>query len=57
MDDDTRPSIQGYFGHIELAKPMYHVGFLKTVLKVLRCVGYHSSKLLIDKQVKKSENV
>ena len=30
---------------------MYHVGFIKTVLKVLRCVGYHSSKLLIDKKV------
>eukprot|EP00210_Caulerpa_lentillifera_P004539 g4331.t1 len=41
----------GYFGHIELAKPMYHIGFLKTVLKVLRCVGYSSSKLLIDKEL------
>jgi len=39
----------GYFGHIELAKPMYHVGFIKTVIRVLRCVSYHSSKLLIDK--------
>ena len=28
----------GHFGHIELAKPMFHVHFLKTVLKVLRCV-------------------
>lgn len=39
----------GYFGHIELAKPMYHCGFIKTVIRVLRCVSYHTSRLLIDK--------
>lgn len=39
----------GYFGHIELAKPMYHCGFIKTVVRVLRCVSYHTSRLLIDK--------
>ena len=39
----------GYFGHIELAKPIYHVHFLKTIVKVLRCVSYRTSKLLISK--------
>lgn len=39
----------GYFGHIELAKPMYHVGFIRTVLRVLRCVSYHTSGLLIER--------
>ncbi|GBF88296.1 DNA-directed RNA polymerase II subunit 1 [Raphidocelis subcapitata] len=39
----------GYFGHIELAKPMFHSGFIKTVVRVLRCVSYHDSKLLLDK--------
>lgn len=38
----------GYFGHIELAKPVYHIGFISTVIKVLRCVSYHSSKILLD---------
>ena len=37
----------GYFGHIELAKPLFHIGYLRTVLKVLRCVSYHSSKFLL----------
>lgn len=37
----------GYFGHIELAKPMFHVHFLKTVVKVLRCVSYHNSKIMV----------
>ena len=39
----------GYFGHIELAKPMYHCGFIKTVVRVLRCVSYATSRLLLDK--------
>lgn len=38
----------GYFGHIELAKPVFHIGFITTVVKVLRCVSYHSSKLLVS---------
>lgn len=39
----------GYFGHLELAKPVYHHGFINNLVKVLRCVGFSSSKLLIDK--------
>ena len=38
----------GHFGHIELAKPVYHVGFLTKSVKVLRCVCFFCSKLLID---------
>lgn len=45
---DREEGCPGYFGHIELAVPLYHIGFNKTVLKILRCVGYHSSKLLLD---------
>jgi DNA-directed RNA polymerase II subunit RPB1 len=45
----------GYFGHIELAKPVFHVHFLKTVLKVLRCVSYRTSKLLINKDDEERE--
>ncbi|KAF6257604.1 hypothetical protein COO60DRAFT_1622218 [Scenedesmus sp. NREL 46B-D3] len=39
----------GYFGHIELAEPVYHCGFIKTVIRVLRCVGHYNSKILLDK--------
>ena len=39
----------GHFGHIELAKPVFHPGFACTVLKILRCVCFNCSKLLIDK--------
>ncbi|KAK9691541.1 hypothetical protein RND81_09G203000 [Saponaria officinalis] len=40
----------GHFGHLELAKPMYHIGFLKTVLSILRCVCFNCSKLLLDEE-------
>lgn len=39
----------GYFGHIELAQPVYHCGFIKTIIRVLRCVGHFNSKLMVDK--------
>ena len=37
----------GHFGHIELAKPVFHVGFLPVIVKVLTCVCINCSKLLV----------
>ena len=39
----------GYFGHIELAKPVFYVQYLSTIHKILRCVCFKCSKLLISK--------
>lgn len=38
----------GHFGHINLAKPVFHIQFFDTVKKILRCVCYRCSKLLVD---------
>ncbi|KAJ3686396.1 hypothetical protein LUZ61_015560 [Rhynchospora tenuis] len=38
----------GHFGHLELAKPMFHIGFLKTVLLIMQCVCFNCSKILAD---------
>lgn len=38
----------GHFGHLELAKPMFHIGFMKTVLSIMRCVCFNCSKILAD---------
>ncbi|GKC40857.1 DNA-directed RNA polymerase II subunit 1, partial [Tanacetum coccineum] len=40
----------GHFGHLELAKPMFHIGFMKTVLSIMRCVCFSCSKLLADEE-------
>ena len=45
LDDKEDP---GHFGHIELARPCYHLGYLKETLMVLRCVCFHCSRLMAD---------
>ena len=39
----------GYFGHIELARPVYYIQYLTTVLKILKCVCFKCSKLKCSK--------
>jgi DNA-directed RNA polymerase II subunit RPB1 len=38
----------GHYGHIELAAPVYHVSMVNTLIKVLRCVCFFCSRLLVD---------
>ena len=38
----------GHFGFIHLVKPVFHVGFINQCLKLLKCVCYSCSKILID---------
>ena len=40
----------GYSGHIELARPVYYIQYLNTILKIARCVCFKCSKLLISKE-------
>ena len=40
----------GYFGHIKLAKPVFYIQYMTTILKILRCICIKCSKLLIDKE-------
>ena len=39
----------GYFGHIELARPVFYIQYLTHILKIMKCVCFKCSKLLIDK--------
>ncbi len=39
----------GYFGHIELARPVFYVQYISTIQKILSCVCYKCGKLLINK--------
>ena len=38
----------GHFGHIQLAKPVFYIQFFDTVRKILKCVCWRCSKLLVD---------
>uniref|UniRef100_A0A914ZYQ6 DNA-directed RNA polymerase subunit n=2 Tax=Parascaris univalens TaxID=6257 RepID=A0A914ZYQ6_PARUN len=39
----------GHFAHITLAKPVFHVGLVSKTLKVLRCVCFFCSRLLVSR--------
>jgi DNA-directed RNA polymerase II subunit RPB1 len=39
----------GYFGHIELARPVFYIQHLTQIIKIARCVCYRCSKLLLNK--------
>jgi len=38
----------GHFGHIELAVPVFHVGFLGKIKKILETVCHNCGKILLD---------
>lgn len=39
----------GYAGHIELARPVFYIQYLSTIMKCMRCVCFKCSKLLVSK--------
>ncbi|MBN1801514.1 MAG: DNA-directed RNA polymerase subunit A' [Candidatus Lokiarchaeota archaeon] len=44
----------GHFGHIELARPVIHVGYAKKVLKVLRSICPECSRLMLSDDEKEA---
>ena len=38
----------GHFGHIELAEPVFHIHFFQIIQKLLRCICWKCSNLLIN---------
>ena len=40
----------GYFGHIELARPVFFIQHIKEIIKILKSICYKCSKLKISKQ-------
>ena len=40
----------GYHGHLELARPVFYIQYFSTIHKILRCVCYKCSRVLINKQ-------
>jgi DNA-directed RNA polymerase II subunit RPB1 len=40
----------GYFGYIEMARPVFFIQHIKEIMKILKCVCFKCSKLLINKE-------
>ncbi|KAH8289336.1 hypothetical protein KR054_003872 [Drosophila jambulina] len=47
----------GHFGHIDLAKPVFHIGFVTKTIKILRCVCFYCSKMLVSPQNPKIKEI
>lgn len=43
----------GYFGHIELARPVFFIQHLKEIMDICKCVCFKCSRLLINKTAHK----
>ena len=41
----------GFFGHVELAKPVYNTAYFSTIMKVCRCICIKCSKVLINESM------
>ena len=49
-DGMTYIDTPGYFGHIELSRPVFAIQHMKDIIKISRSVCFKCSKLLINKQ-------
>lgn len=47
--DQQMAECPGHFGHIELAKPVFHPGFIKKIKKILEMVCHNCGKILLDR--------
>jgi DNA-directed RNA polymerase II subunit RPB1 len=48
-DGYTYIDTPGYFGHIELARPVFFIQHIKEIMKICKCVCYKCSKILVNK--------
>jgi len=48
-DGYTYIDTPGYFGHIELARPVFFLQHIKEIMKICKCVCFKCSKLLMNK--------
>lgn len=47
--DQNMSECPGHFGHIELAKPVFHPGFIKKIKKILEIVCHNCGRILLDR--------
>ena len=41
----------GHIGHLKLAKPVFYYHFIPQILKILKCICFRCSKLLVDTSI------
>jgi DNA-directed RNA polymerase II subunit RPB1 len=41
----------GYFAHLELARPVFYIQYLSTIMKILKCICFKCSNILLNKTI------
>ena len=52
-DGYTYIDTPGYFGHIELARPVFYIQHIKDIMKICKCVCFKCSRLKLNKNIHK----
>ncbi|KAE8693139.1 hypothetical protein F3Y22_tig00110819pilonHSYRG00424 [Hibiscus syriacus] len=52
--DGSYNDCPGHYGYLVLALPVYNVGYLSTILDILKCICKSCSRVLLDDQLAKS---
>jgi len=47
----------GYFGHLNLNKPVFHEGYMNFILLILRCIDHTNSKLVLNPYSRRIKNI
>lgn len=47
-------SCQGHFGHVRLALPVFHIGYFKQIINILKSICKSCARLLLSEEDKKS---
>lgn len=51
--DQQLKNCNGHFGHVKLALPVFHVGFMKNIVEILHCICKECSELLLPEAQKR----
>lgn len=49
-DGQTNLTCPGYFGHYQTCMPLYNIGFLENIRKLLTCVCHRCGKMYVDSE-------
>ena len=56
-DGQTNITCPGYFGHYQTAMPLYNIGYIETIRKILMCTCVRCGKQYIDKNSPIGEHI
>lgn len=57
VDRSDSINCPGYFGHVELTRPVYNINYLSVIKKILQSINYFTSELLMDYASKEMADV